>query len=621
MHDCAGWPAASPFLTEHDERVSNPAARTWSPETAARVGTALAGKYHLTAVLGEGGMGAVFEATNEWTGRRVAIKLHASKGGDSEAIRNRFLREAQSAAKVSHPNIVDILDMGVDEPTDTLFIVQEFLDGRDLDHVLRERGVLVAADAVVLLAPVLAALSSAHTAGVVHRDLKPANIFVAKTAQGSVAKVIDFGIAKDAARNDARLTQTGSVLGTPDYMSPEQARGEKRIGVETDVWAMGVVLFQCLTGRCPFVGESYNEVMAKILMDPIPDVRQFAPTLPESLAAVVGRALQRDPTYRFRSMRSFLRALVACDLGDSGAWRARLPATVTTGLESGREPSDDWIAAPAPVPAAGPETSGAPGGDGTIGSSPTTPYPAMIAPQAPRTLEPIAPAGVAPPGTFAGAVSIARSAPVSSMWARLPPRSRPLVIAAAGVVVVFAVLVGALVGRSGSRTRPTAAPGLLDVAVVAQPAHATIELDGVVLGAGRIAHRVARDGRDHTLRVHAQGYEPQTVVFRDVAPAGAITLAPSRVESPQATPNPTPPTTVSAPQPQLAPAPRGPAPVPSSSTPRSAQRPNRAPPRRPAMRSTATVQRLPSLHATFPGPPPSPPPQRPTGLHMNRSYP
>jgi serine/threonine-protein kinase len=298
-----------------------------SKEIEARLGTVVAGKYRLVKCVGTGGMGAVFEAEHTLIKRRVALKLmltHSSQSVDAVA---RFLREAEAAARINHPNIVAVLDAGHDERDGTLYLVQELLTGTDLRRVLARRP-LDLHEAFATLVPVAHALASAHRHGVVHRDVKPENIFLATVRTGgAVPKLIDFGVSKIVTNSDAgdsRLTRSGALLGTPHYMSPEQARGDRVIDALTDVWAMGVVLFEVLSGRAPFDAKNYNALIMSILNDPVPRLDAVAPGIPRQLADVVAAALARDRDERFDSMDALLDALLACPALASEGWHAAL---------------------------------------------------------------------------------------------------------------------------------------------------------------------------------------------------------------------------------------------------------------------------------------------------------
>jgi eukaryotic-like serine/threonine-protein kinase len=271
-----------------------------------RIGTVLAGKYALIRVLGEGGMGIVYEATHEWTGRRVAVKLLQPALALDPEMNRRFLQEARSASAIEHPNVVQVLDMGSDDDG-TAFLVLELLTGEPLSKRL-EVAALSLAEMLEVLLPVMSALASAHDNRLIHRDLKPENIFVAEQAGERIPKVLDFGLAKIVQGDLAASSDTrpGALVGTPYYLAPEQALADRSISIGADVWAMGVVVYQCLTRRLPFPGESLTAVLVAVCE------RKPAPLseLDPALAAIVLRALEKAPANRYPDMRAFAGALV-----------------------------------------------------------------------------------------------------------------------------------------------------------------------------------------------------------------------------------------------------------------------------------------------------------------------
>ena len=302
-----------------------------------RVGEVLGGKYRVVRLLGEGGMGAVYEAENTWTTRRVAIKLLRAQFAGDRSVVERFRVEAVAATKLSHPHIVDVLDMGQDDATGALFLVQEFLEGRDLRAHLDAAGRLPVAEAVDLLVPIVAALVTAHEAGILHRDLKPENIFLVRTPGGDLTpKLIDFGLARIESDSPTRMTRTGSIMGTPYYMSPEQARGDKSVDGRADVWAIATVLYELLAGRPPFDAPTYNLLIYRILSETPPRVEVAAPEVPRALGDVIRHALTPDLDARTPDMRAFLEELLACPYLDGEIdsrlrerHRRVLPATAT----------------------------------------------------------------------------------------------------------------------------------------------------------------------------------------------------------------------------------------------------------------------------------------------------
>jgi eukaryotic-like serine/threonine-protein kinase len=269
-------------------------------------GSVVAGRYRLTRLLGEGGMGDVWEASNTVTGRAVAIKrLRLSRSDVGGVGRARFVREAQAACAVAHPNVVEVLDF-VDSEDEPPILVMELLRGETLAARL-DGGQALAPEVVArLLLPVVSAVGTAHARGIVHRDLKPANIFLQGEGDDTEVKVLDFGIAKwvSALPTDgALLTETGSTLGTPCYMAPEQALGERVIDHRADVWAIGVILYECLTGMRPVEGENAARIVVRLLRTGIMPIERVVPSLPTALAELVMRMLAREANQRPGSLR------------------------------------------------------------------------------------------------------------------------------------------------------------------------------------------------------------------------------------------------------------------------------------------------------------------------------
>ncbi len=273
-----------------------------------RPGMVVGGKFALLRRLGEGGVGVVFEAEDAWIGRRVAIKvLHAHLASRPDVLA-RFRREARAAAAMHHPNIVSVFEVG-QRHDGSFYIVQELLDGETLRERITVKGRLSAQEMIEILAPIMGALASAHGSGIVHRDLKPENIFLARTPTGEVVpKLIDFGVAKMAS---AELTTlTGSLLGTPAYMSPEQAAGVIDADARTDVWSMGAVMYELLSGQTAYDGPTGPVILAKILSEPVPRLESRAPDLAAELCELIHMALEREPNKRHPTMQVFLEALL-----------------------------------------------------------------------------------------------------------------------------------------------------------------------------------------------------------------------------------------------------------------------------------------------------------------------
>ncbi|MBI2392895.1 MAG: protein kinase [Deltaproteobacteria bacterium] len=279
----------------------------WQP------GMVIGGKYVLTRLLADGGLSSVFEAQHVSLGRRVAIKVLRPEVAFRQDVVGRLRREARAASALDHPNIVEIFDFGQDAVTESFFIVQRLLHGVDLRTHLDARQRLSVEESLEIIVPVMGALVSAHRRGVVHRDLKPENIFLARAHGGEIVPtVIDFGIAKQLdVIEGAAVTQDGMIIGTVQYMSPEQARGET-VDARTDVWAIAVVLFELLTGHCPFDAPTIVGAMMKIIAHRVPSLAALV-DLPPELAVSVDRALERDKTRRWPTMGEFLRGVLAAD--------------------------------------------------------------------------------------------------------------------------------------------------------------------------------------------------------------------------------------------------------------------------------------------------------------------
>jgi serine/threonine-protein kinase len=274
----------------------------------------VAGKYQLLGIIGRGGMGSVWEGRHVSLGTRVAIKFIEKEYAESKEARARFDNEARAAATIQSKHAIQIFDHGVTEDGKP-YIVMEMLEGDPLDKRLERLGRLPLQDVARILNQVCRALQRAHDAGIVHRDLKPENIFLVRTPDDDedVAKVLDFGIAKiRGTAGSAPLsnsTKTGAVLGTPYYMSPEQARGMRDIDHRTDLWSLGVIVFKCVTGVLPFEGESLGDLLVKICTTPVPVPSQVLPGLSHAFDAWFARALDRDPQKRFATASEMSDAL------------------------------------------------------------------------------------------------------------------------------------------------------------------------------------------------------------------------------------------------------------------------------------------------------------------------
>jgi serine/threonine-protein kinase len=308
-----------------------------------RIGTKLADKYEITAILGSGGMGTVYVAAHAWTGRRVAVKVLKPSYVENEEVVKRFLREARAAAALHHPNVVDVLDMGRTDDG-AVYMVLELLEGDSLGSLLRQHGKMEPARVLPILVPMAEALAEVHDRGFVHRDLKPDNIFVASLRGRTVPKLLDFGIAK-ALHDPDSSTRTGAIMGTAYYMSPEQASGRSDVGPPTDIWALGVVLYEALAGTPPFTAETATGVLVKILTTPPAPVPDHVPA---QIARVVENAMRSDPRERFADMRAMASAMreaaeeLRITLPDAVAVEVRTPEEIE---RASYEPADPRAAA------------------------------------------------------------------------------------------------------------------------------------------------------------------------------------------------------------------------------------------------------------------------------------
>jgi serine/threonine-protein kinase len=261
------------------------------------------GRYVVTGALGRGAMGAIYKAHDPDIDRPVAIKLIRAdllESADRSHYLARFRREAQAAARCAHPNIIAIYDFALHEGNP--YLAMEFVDGVTLAQARPFDGRFAVEDAVFLILQVLDALHAAHETGIVHRDIKPANIML---VSGTRVKVADFGIAR---LDTSNLTQTEAIIGTPSYMSPEQCSGQP-IDRRSDIFSVGIVLFEMLAGKRPFTGSHSTEVITRLLRDPAPDLRVFSPSLPPALCAVVARSLAKQPEGRYTTAAEMASAL------------------------------------------------------------------------------------------------------------------------------------------------------------------------------------------------------------------------------------------------------------------------------------------------------------------------
>ena len=367
-------------------------------------GDIIDGKYRIVRLIGEGGMGAVYEAENMRIHRKVAIKvLHAGVAQTGEAV-SRFEREAQAAGRIGSEHIVEVLDLG-NLPSGDRYMVMEFMDGDALSGRIRARGRLTPSEVYPIMHQLLEALAAAHGAGIIHRDLKPDNVYLLKSRGGKAdfVKLLDFGISKFnqlSGDSSFSMTRTGAVMGTPYYMAPEQAKGARDLDHRVDLYAAGVILYEAITGEVPFNADTFNELLFKIVLEAARPVEQMVPGIDPNFAAIVNKSMAREPAARFQSAREFQQTLEQ--------WAAGAGPQLATGLNASAQRS------PAGAP---PAALGA----GPSGAVSTGQYPAAPA----HTL------GTGTPGSWANGSDI--------QPADLPKKSNTgllLGLAAVGLVVV-----------------------------------------------------------------------------------------------------------------------------------------------------------------------------------------
>ena len=305
----------------------------------ALVGTTLAERYEIIRRIGEGGMGAVYEAKHSIIGKRVAIKVLLEKFLENEELIARLLQEARLASSIGHQNIVDVTDFGTTRDG-RAFVVMEFLEGEPLSELIMRDAPLPVERSLAIIKQVASALGAAHDKGIVHRDVKPENVYLVRRGDLDFVKVVDFGVSKavrtqeEAGSEWQRLTRTGAVLGTPLFMSPEQAGGSEDLDARADIWATALILYECLTGELPFRGSNYLGGIAQIQNKDVQPPSALRPELgiPEAVDRMVMHGLEKDRIRRYQHMAAFeqdIERLLAGDadvaLDDGADARPRLP--------------------------------------------------------------------------------------------------------------------------------------------------------------------------------------------------------------------------------------------------------------------------------------------------------
>ncbi len=433
----------------------------------------IAGKYLLVGIIGRGGMGSVWEGRHTSLGKRVAIKFIEAEYANSTEARQRFDNEAHAAARIQSKHAIEIYDHGVTDDGKP-YIVMEFLSGEPLDKRIERMGRLSLQETARILQQVCRGLARAHEQGVIHRDLKPENIFLVKSFDDDeeIAKVLDFGIAKmkgppgsspGGSGGVSSGTKTGSVLGTPFYMSPEQARGLKIVDHRTDVWSLGVIAYKCVTGVLPFEGESVGDLLVKICTSPLPVPSQFLQGLPLAFDQWFARALDRDPERRFATVQELSDALayaagITVRRGAGGE-----PIAAPTAYAATAQATPDLLGRPGYTPGgnATPRPRSQPpppGGTSSSGNSQQGGYPQQ-----------------AVSGSFAQQAS-GTSAPFTASAHAPASSGRGAVIASTIIAAVLALGIGGFVVTKymGTRTTATATPPPISTAAVSLAAGASL---------------------------------------------------------------------------------------------------------------------------------------------------
>jgi len=404
---------------------------------APRPGEILVGKYRVEQVLGNGGMGVVVSARHLHLDETVAIKFLLPSLAAQETQVARFLREGKAAVKIKSEHVARVIDVGTLDDTGAPYMVMELLEGSDLADLLRKEARIPVDEAVLFVLQACEALAEAHMIGIVHRDLKPANLFLTARADGSPCiKVLDFGISKlrDGAMEGAALTHTNGMMGSPLYMSPEQLRDPKNVDPRSDIWALGVILFELVTGSRPFEADSIPQLIMRVIADPAPSIVPLLAEVPPGFDDVVARCLLKDATQRYTDVLELARALAP--FGPEEAMRSvdRIARVMSGEKASGprRSRTGTTVRNPSDLSGSNPQAGSGPveqvgGHDATVPS---------LAPNAPAISA--AQASSAASSTTGGAGSLARAMAADAVKPATPKKSRGM-LAIAGILGLAAI--------------------------------------------------------------------------------------------------------------------------------------------------------------------------------------
>ncbi|HEX9103583.1 MAG TPA: protein kinase, partial [Polyangia bacterium] len=502
------------------------------------------GNYQVLQKIGSGAMGNVFLAHHPVIGKRVALKVIHPELASNEEMIARFFNEARAVTQIGHENIVDVQDFG-QTPDGDSFIVMELLEGFSLGDKLKHEGALSIPRATHIALQLADGLSAAHARGIIHRDLKPDNIFlIPRGGDPDFVKILDFGLAKLSGPSQAmsHQTKTGSLLGTPHYMAPEQAENVKKVDHRADVYSLGCILFQMLTGRVPFPGEGFGEVLVRHVREPPPLPSRLNPAVPPALEKIVLHALAKKPEFRFASMDDFRTALRDPErFSQTLDGQGGIKLTPDGGLPA------VGVAGMGPPPEAPPSPSG------------RFPQPSpRVSNEAPTMLAQAAP----DPAAIARAREVAaqkqRHEATTAPTARRPDPERMVAPRPAKATVAEAVrprrksrtpLVAAIVAvavvAGGAGWYFVAGPGRggnVAVTVTTDPAGADVYDGERLVGAAPVVVKVPRDGEAHTIVVKKDGYlTAQRVVTGKEDQALKLRLSARPVEEKEEPPPPPPP--------------------------------------------------------------------------------
>jgi hypothetical protein len=456
-------------------------------------------RYRIVREVGSGGMGAVYEAVLVDLNKRVALKVLSSDLSHKAEHRERFMREGRAAARIRHPNVVEIFDVG--EHFGQPFLAMEFLVGYDL-RARYDKGPLKPAELLDLVLPVLAAIVTAHDANVVHRDLKPENIFLNEhQGHGVQPIVLDFGISKvldDVSVEN--LTATSTMVGTPLYMSPEQVRSSREVDPRTDQYALGVMLYEGLTGVSAFTGDSLYDLLLKKVQGEFAPLRTLNPELPDALCNVIERAMAADRELRYPNVRAFATALMPFARERTRTlWTAVLSAQTGDGMT------------PEAVEAANTMRA-----DSTLRSSVRDLPAVTVSSSKGRWRWPAAIAGLGLALAIGFGIAGRKTAEPESSAAAVTQDVKK---------------------TDTAKIRP-AEPELFTVSVSADPPTSSLVLDGDPAVVGTLTRQLAKDGKPHTLEISAEGFEPKRITFTDAPPAAGELKLVARAAPVVVTPEP-----------------------------------------------------------------------------------